>query len=66
MTMEITVQKESSILLPPTRTPWKRGTDRSQTTAVGKALWSIRAKLQIEQRSRDWVPGLRCEDWAAA
>ena len=48
------MQNENSILLPPKRIPWNKGKlTGAKPPLLARHVWSIRTKLQIENRTRD-------------
>jgi integrase len=50
----MTMQDVNSILLPSKRTPWNKGKlIGAKPLLLARHVWSIRTKLQIEQRTRD-------------
>ena len=51
---KMTMQNENSILLPPKRIPWNKGKlTGAKPPLLARHVWSIRTKLQIENRTRD-------------
>jgi hypothetical protein len=51
----MTMQNENSILLPPKRVAWNKGKlVGAKPPLLARHVWSIRTKLQIEKRTRDW------------
>src|SRR6516162_2803823 len=50
----MTMQNENSILLPPKRIPWNKGKlTGAKPPLLARHVWSIRTKLQIDNRTRD-------------
>ena len=48
------MQNENSILLPPKRIPWNKGKlTGAKPPLLARHVWSIRTKLQIDNRTRD-------------